>query len=126
MLRSTKKKTELKRNFKGIIKPYEPEENESKELRGRMNKLDQEKFNLLTEDQKLQDISVLKISTDTERVLCQGVEACIDQVHTVIHQYAQKNKIGTMWYFEDFVNVSSYNNKSKKITSDITYYRNDK
>ena len=110
----------LQKKYQELIQPYAPKQNETAEaLQARMSKMDQEKFKLLVEEQKLQDTRIKSFNTQLDELYARDLKPYIVQVEAVLQQYARKNKIDMVWYLEDVAKALPYYNKEKDITAAI-------
>lgn len=110
----------LQKKYQDLIQPYTPKQNETAEaLQARMSKMDQEKFKLLVEEQKLQDTRIKSFNSQLDELYARDLKPYILQVEAALQQYARKNKIDMVWYLEDVAKALPYYNKEKDITAAI-------
>lgn len=107
----------IQKKYQDLIQPYAPKQNETAEaLQARMSKMDQEKFKLLVEEQKLQDTRIKSFNSQLDELYVRDLKPYILQVEAALQQYARKNKIDMVWYLEDVAKALPYYNKEKDIT----------
>lgn len=110
----------LQKKYQDLIQPYTPKQDETAEaLQARMSKIDQEKFRLLVEEQKLQDTRIKSFNSQLDELYARDLKPYIIQVEAALQQYARKNKIDMVWYLEDVAKALPYYNKEKDITAVI-------
>lgn len=110
----------LQKKYQDLIQPYTPKQDETAEaLQARMSKIDQEKFRLLVEEQKLQDTRIKSFNSQLDELYARDLKPYIIQVEAALQQYARKNKIDMVWYLEDVAKALPYYNKEKDITAAI-------
>ncbi len=110
----------LRKRYEDLVQPYAPKQSERAEaLEARMSKVDQEKYKLLMEEQKLQDTRIKSFNSQLEALYERDLKPYTTQVEAALQQYARKNKIDMIWYLEDVYRALPYYNKEKDITDTI-------
>lgn len=115
-----KQQDDLQKKFRELIKSYNPKESETTEtIVKRFNSMDQEKFKLLQEEQKLQDTRIKSFNKQLDDLYSRDIKPYLVQMETALQQYAQKNKVDAVWYLEEAGQALPYYNKSRDITAII-------
>lgn len=110
----------LQKKYQELISPYNPKNNETSEaIKVRMSKMDQEKYKLLLEEQKMQEKRIMSFNMQLEELYKKDLKPYAEKVETVLREYSQKNKIDMIWYLEDVYKALPYYNKSNDITQII-------
>jgi Skp family chaperone for outer membrane proteins len=110
----------LQAKLNTLITSYQPKEGENINLlKKRMSAADTLQLNLLTEEDKMQQLKIKSYESMIQARYQHEIVPVLNKVNAAVESYALRNKLDFIFIMEQITPALMYMNKSKNVTADI-------